>query len=297
MDLTYKQELGVGAMVLAGIALFIFGLFWFSGRSVSHRGITARVAFANVAGLKEGDPVLVSGVKVGRVSEVALERQGRVVVTLELASERWRPHTGATASVSSIDFFGTKFIEYGPGAADGPPLPDTAFIAGARPPDITDLAAGLADSARKVMGGANRLLSAQLSTDLHNTLLATQRGMTALTDATKGPAVSQATKSLAELEHVLARLDTMFASADAQRTGMRLDTLTANLSRLTGQLASSSASLDTLLGKINRGQGTLGKMATDTVMYGDIHRTLDALTNLLNDLRERPGRYLTVKIF
>jgi phospholipid/cholesterol/gamma-HCH transport system substrate-binding protein len=99
------------------------------------------------------------------------------------------------------------------------------------------------------------------------------------------------------MEHVLARFDTLLANANVQKTGMRVDTLTANLSRLTGQLANSTASLDSLLSKISRGQGTLGKMATDTVMYQDIHKTLDALSSLLNDLRERPGRYLTVKVF
>jgi len=95
----------------------------------------------------------------------------------------------------------------------------------------------------------------------------------------------------------MARFDTLLASANVQKTGMRVDTLTANLSRLTGQLANSTASLDSLLSKISHGQGTLGKMATDTVMYQDIHKTLDALSALLNDLRERPGRYLTVKVF
>ena len=40
-----------------------------------------------MAGLKEGDPVLISGVKVGRVAKVSLERVGRVVVTLELSGD------------------------------------------------------------------------------------------------------------------------------------------------------------------------------------------------------------------
>ena len=82
MDLTYKQEVGVGALVLAGLVLFVVGLFWFSGRSISHKGVSANVVFANVSGLKQGDPVLISGVKVGRVSRVSLERVGRIMVTL-----------------------------------------------------------------------------------------------------------------------------------------------------------------------------------------------------------------------
>jgi ABC-type transporter Mla subunit MlaD len=115
MDLTYKQEVGVGALVLAGLVLFVVGLFWFSGRSIGHRGTYARVVFTSVAGLKEGDAVLISGVKVGRVSKVSLERVGRVTVTLELSGDpRVQPPSSATATVTSLDFFGTKSFVYPP---------------------------------------------------------------------------------------------------------------------------------------------------------------------------------------
>ncbi len=298
MDMTYKQEMGVGALVLAGLVLFVVGLFWFSGRSIRHQGVLAKVVFTNVAGLKEGDPVLISGVKVGRVSKVSLERVGKVMVTLELSGDpRVRPRTSAAAVVSSVDFFGAKMIDYSPGAETDSFLPSSSVITGTKAQELADIASGVATNANELIGNAKGLVSTQLSEDIHNTMIATQRGMAALTAATNGPLVSQSTKALAQMEHVLARFDTLLATANVQKTGVRLDTLTANLSRLTSQLASSSASLDSLLGKISRGQGTLGKMATDTVMYGDIHKTLDALTNLLNDLRERPGRYLTVKVF
>lgn len=298
MDMTYKQEMGVGAMVLAGLVLFVVGLFWFSGRSISHKGILTKVVFTNVAGLKEGDPVLISGVAVGRVSRVSLERVGKVVVTLELSGDpRVRPRTSASAVVMSKDFFGAKMIDYSPGAETDSFLPPTSVITGTKAQELSDIASGVATNANELIGNAKGLVSTRLSDDIHNTLIATQRGMAALTAATNGPLVAQSTKALSALEHVMARFDTLLANANVQKTGMRMDTLTANLSRLTGQLANSTANLDSLLSKISRGQGTLGKMATDTVMYQDIHKTLDALSNLLNDLRERPGRYLTVKVF
>ncbi|HET7252102.1 MAG TPA: MlaD family protein [Gemmatimonadales bacterium] len=298
MDMTYKQEMGVGALVLAGLVLFVVGMFWFSGRSISHKGVLARVVFTNVAGLKEGDPVLISGVKVGRVSKVSLERVGKVMVTLELSGDpRVRPRASAAAVVSSVDLFGAKMIDYSPGAETDSFLPPASVITGTKSQELSDIASGVATNANELIGNAKGLVSAQLSEDIHNTMIATQRGMAALTAATNGPLVSQSTKALSELEHVMARFDTLLANANVQKTGMRVDTLTANLARLTSQLANSTASLDTLLGKISRGQGTLGKMATDTVMYADIHKTLDALSSLLNDLRERPGRYLTVKVF
>lgn len=295
MDLTYKQEVGVGALVLAGLVVFVLGLFWFSGRSITHKGVTAHVVFANVSGLKEGDPVMVSGVKVGRVANVGLERVGRVTVTLELSGEV-RPKVDAAASIASLDFFGAKFVDYIPGSKDQF-LPSSSVIVGTKSRDLTDIAAGVATRANELIGNATGLVSEQLATDIHNTLIATQRGMTALSDATQGPLVHQSTETLASLQRVMARLDTLLGNANVKQAGLRVDTLTANLQQLSSQLSQSTASLNQLMGKINRGEGTLGKLATDTLMYGDIHKTLDALTNLLNDLRERPGRYLTVKVF
>jgi phospholipid/cholesterol/gamma-HCH transport system substrate-binding protein len=295
MDLTYKQEVGVGAIVLAGLTLFVVGLFWFSGRSITHKGVIANVVFTNVAGLKQGDPVLVSGVKVGRVARVKFERVGRVTVTLELSGEV-RPRTDAAASISSLDFFGTKFVDYFPGSKDEF-LPGSSTIVGTKSQELTDIASGVATRANELLGNATELVSTQLAQDIHNTLIATQRGMTALTDATKGPLVTQSTQSLAALERVMSRLDTLLGNANVKTAGLRVDTLTANLQRLTGQLAQTTTTLSDLMAKINRGEGTLGKLATDTVMYGDINKTLESLTRLLDDLRERPGRYLTVKVF
>ena len=295
MDLTYKQEVGVGAIVLAGLTLFVVGLFWFSGRSITHKGVIANVVFTNVAGLKQGDPVLVSGVKVGRVARVKFERVGRVTVTLELSGEV-RPKTDAAASISSLDFFGTKFVDYFPGSKDEF-LPSSSTIVGTKSQELTDIASGVATRANELIGNATDLVSKQLIQDIHNTLIATQRGMTALTDVTKGPLVTQSTQSLAALERVMSRLDTLLGNANVKTAGLRVDTLTANLQRLTGQLAQTTTTLNDLMAKINRGEGTLGKLATDSVMYGDINKTLESLTSLLNDLRERPGRYLTVKIF
>jgi phospholipid/cholesterol/gamma-HCH transport system substrate-binding protein len=299
MDLTYKQEVGVGALVLAGLVLFVVGLFWFSGRSIGHKGVSVDVVFDNALGLKAGDPVLTSGVKVGRVAKVNLgESVGRVVVTLELSGDlRIRPRSGATASISSLDFFGNKVIDYWPGAATDTLLPANMNIRGINPEELMAKLSGVATRASTLLGNATGLVNDQLATDIHNTLIATQRGMAALTDATKGPLVNQSTQTLVSLQRVMSRLDTLLGNANVKATGLRVDTLTANLQRLTGQLAQSTETLNQLMTKINRGEGTLGKLATDSTMYHDLHETLTALSKLLDDLRERPGRYVTVKIF
>src|SRR5438034_434487 len=116
MELSYKEEVGVGAMVIVGLIAFTAGMFWLTGRSITSKGVSVPVVFKNVSGLKEGDPVRVSGVKKGRVGQVRLDRVGHVTVTLNLDPEV-RPHKDARAIVASADFLGAKYVDYEIGRA------------------------------------------------------------------------------------------------------------------------------------------------------------------------------------
>jgi phospholipid/cholesterol/gamma-HCH transport system substrate-binding protein len=286
MDVTYKQEVGVGAFVLLGFAVFVALLFWLTGRSVGGEGERIPVVFANVAGLKNGDPVMVSGVRVGRVEGVHLERSGKVVVTLSVSSDV-RPRIDASAAIAALDLLGAKFIDYAPGVREEP-LPANRPLVGTQKQELTDMASGVVQRANELLGNANTLVSEQLGVDLHNTLVATQRAMNILSEAPDGPFVKQTTRTLAATERVLARVDSILGSG----TGSRIDTLSANLATLTNHLGSATAAIDTLLRRVNRGEGTLGRLASDTTMYHDLHELSVALTTLLTDLKEHPEKYM-----
>ena len=296
MDITYKQEVRVGLLVVVGFVVFTGFMFWLTGRSLVSKSVPVSVVFKNVSGLKEGDPVRVSGVKKGRVGPVRLQRVGHVTVTLQLDPEV-RPHKDARATVASADFLGAKYVDYDPGLSDtllarGEP------IQGLTEEQFADVAQGAAKSAQELIANVNKGLNpGQLASDIHATLIATQRGMNALTQATNGPAVQQTQATLHSLERVMSHLDTLLGAANPAQTGKRLDTLSTNLTQLTSRLADATGSLKGLLDKMDKGEGTLGKMATDTLLYKNLNATLKSLSELLTDLKERPGRYLTVKVF
>ena len=286
MDVTYKQEVGVGALVLVGFAVFIALLFWLTDRRVGAQGVRVTVVFANVAGLDQGDPVMVSGVKVGRVEGVRLQRSGKVEVILNVARDQ-RPRIDASAAIAALDFLGSKFIKYSPGVREEP-LPGDRPLIGTQEQELTDMASGVATRANELLGNANSFVSPQLSQDLHNTLIATQRAMNLLSEAPEGPFVKQTTRTLAATERVMQRVDSILGSS----TGSRIDTLSANLAALTNHLGSATVAIDTLLRRMNRGEGTLGKLASDSTLYHDLHGLSVALTALLTDLRDHPDKYM-----
>ena len=296
MDITYKQEVRVGLLVLVGFVVFTGFMFWLTGRSLVSKSVPVNVVFKNVSGLKEGDPVRVSGVKKGRVGPVRLQRVGHVTVTLQLDPEV-RPHKDARATVAAADFLGAKYVDYDPGVSDTL-LARGEAIQGLTEEQFADVAQGAAKSAQELIANVNKGLNpGELAADIHNTLIATQRGMNALTQATNGPAIQQTQATLKSLERVMSHLDTLLGAANPTVTGKRLDTLSTNLTQLTRSLSDATGSLKGLLDKMDKGEGTLGKMATDTMLYKNLNATLKSLSELLTDLKERPGRYLTVKVF
>ena len=184
MDITYKQEVRVGLLVVVGFLVFTGFMFWLTGRSLVSKSVPVNVVFKNVSGLKEGDPVRVSGVKKGRVGPVRLQRVGHVAVTLQLDPEV-RPHNDARATVASADFLGAKYVDYDPGVSDTL-LPRGEAIQGLTEEQFADVAQGAAKSAQELIANVNKGLNpGQLASDIHATLIATQRGMGPLSNLTE----------------------------------------------------------------------------------------------------------------
>ena len=292
MELSYKQEVGVGILVIAGVVLFGGMLFWLTGREVGGAGLPVRMVLETAAGLEKGDPVMVSGVKKGRVASVALEKPGRVVVVFNVDADV-PPRIDAAVTVAALDFFGAKFVDYRPGERAETLPPDRELI-GVRAPELSDLATDLGGRAGELLDSASAIVNPRLGEDLHNTLVSLQRTMSALTRISEGPLVNQTTKTLAATEQALVRVDSLLSGVNTAR----VDSLTANLNNLTRTLASSTESLDSILGMMRRGEGSLGRLATDSSLYVNLSHVLASLDSILVDFKLRPGRYLpTVKVF
>jgi phospholipid/cholesterol/gamma-HCH transport system substrate-binding protein len=91
--------------------------------------------------------------------------------------------------------------------------------------------------------------------------------------------------------------------ADA-KTGEAINRATGEIERsakaLTaaiGKLEDSLGSLSSVIGKIDGGQGTLGMLINDSSLYMEMNQTLREMRMLAGDIRERPQRYISLRIF
>lgn len=295
MDLYYKQEVSVGMLVMVAVVGFFAGLMWLTGRSFRSSQVAVPVQFSDVGTLTVGDPVQISGIRVGRVADAQLETEGSVLITLEVG-RRFRPRVDAKVTIKSLDFLGAKYVSYSPGTSDtfleeGVPLVGTATS------DIADAAAGLTDDAAEVLIGAQRMLSEQMADDVHRTLQATERALDVVAQLGEGPLARNAQASFRALEQVAVRLDSTLANPGLTESLNQLDELTENVNEMAEGLAGATMALSVMLQRMTDSTGSIGKLMTQDTIHDDLHELLVSLTKLLEDVRERPGRYTFVSVF
>jgi len=294
MDLHYKREVTVGALVLLGVVLFIAGTSWLGGGTLTPAN-RIEMEFANAAGLKRGSPVRISGMQVGRVEEVRLLEYGKVRLAVAL-DKGIAPKTDATASVVSVGLAGDVAIELVPGTAAAP-LPPGQVIPGTVAPGFAAIGEQLAGKAGLVMDNLNAMLDTALVSQMQATLRSLQRTLNVMSDPRTGPAAELST-TLAGLRTLTARLDSTLAGAPLQRSLANLDTLSGRLVGMTTQFTTTGAQLDSLLSRINRGEGSLGKAMSDPGLYDDIRAATQSFQQLLDEIKKNPGKItIQVRVF
>jgi phospholipid/cholesterol/gamma-HCH transport system substrate-binding protein len=292
MDLSYKQEITVGTIVLGGIALFIMGGLWLKGTKIGRERLV-RVEFDDVGALKVGGDVTISGVSQGRIKKIELEPDNRVLVTFSVPPSLISK-VDASAKISAGFFSADSKVLFFPGSDGAPVLGDDRVIQGTMDPGITGKFAGLGDRADSVMIGLQQIANQRTADDLHATMVAMQRTMNALENRLRSSG-DEAEKTMRSLQTLSARLDTTIANLPLESAVSHTDTLTRTLNETAVEFKATGARLDSLLASINAGQGTLGKLATDTGLYTDMRAVSQSLKSLIDELNKHPGK-LTVQV-
>lgn len=113
-----RLEIFVGMFVVAGAIALGYLSFSLGGLRLlmSQERYTLLARFASVAGLKQGDPVKISGVSVGEVLEIRLvDFRAQTVLALD---DNLKLPADTIASVENDGLLGDAYISLSPGAAD-----------------------------------------------------------------------------------------------------------------------------------------------------------------------------------
>jgi phospholipid/cholesterol/gamma-HCH transport system substrate-binding protein len=297
-----SNEVLVGLLLLLGGAVAIFGSIWLVRGSLG-KGYPLYARFPWGAGLKPGQPVLLAGVTAGSIADVEYDPKGTVRVTLRMTKDFHVPK-GSVASSIPVGFFGDRAIAIEPIIGVTEFIPEGDSVVVSKSGATTDEVIATGDSIAKDIRGITQPLRQQLADsggiqDIREIL----RSTSALTKQLNGVILAQNTqltlamtsvnRSLKSLERTTAALDSLRVDSLSRNAGRA----TANVAAITDSLRQTMHALNVTMGRIERGEGTAGKLLTDTLLYNDVRRLVTRLDSVTADFKRDPRKYIKFSVF
>lgn len=293
MERRTRNITALGLLTVVTTVLFIWGMYYLLGNPVLQGGLDLVISLENGAGLKRGDRVYLSGVDVGLVQSVNIDESGGVVVDVRVRGDLALP-TDTHAAVMG-DVFGAHTVELWPGASMLR-LAENDTITGGAVPQITELAADIGDRARTVLSAVDSLISPAAVQGVHETAAVLPSSATELRAALEQLrlAASALRRTAEEVADARTGEAVAGAIAEVEQSAQAITEATRTVEQSLGRSLDSFANV---MAKIDDGQGTLGRLVNDSSLYMEFEQALREMRLLAGDIRERPGRYINLRIF
>ncbi len=289
----------VGITVLGALGITLWGVTWLKQFSLAKKTRVWHVTFPQTGGLSSSDEVQVNGLRKGAVSNVALTGD-HVTVDLALASEIALT-TDSRVAIRNIGLMGEKVI-----AVDlretGQPYTARDTISGVYERGIPEVMADLGTTVEAITSLATQLKSLADAMDKSGNLDRTISNFHDTSEQLKA-AVSENRAMLRETVVNLNAASRTAKSLTTDREAQLRQTLESfarsaeALERLTTRLDSLRGALQSVSGKIDRGEGSLGKLVNDPRLYDDAKASVTQLRALIEDIKKNPKKYLNISVF
>ena len=288
-----RREVSVGVFVLLGLAAVLFVLFALGDPGFLRNRYTVTTAVPDAAGIRRGDPVQLRGVNVGRIRGFQIAPDG-VRLRLQLDGEYEVP-ADSRIVLQSQGLLGGTVAEIIPG--DSPELLEGGDeLAGSAELGVLGGAEALGVRADTVLTRVQQLLSAQTVDAVSGSAQELQVLLTDLSALATQQRQDLSTLT-ASLQRSAAGVERATSGDELEQTVERIDAITRQLDEAAVSLDRASESLAAVLGRLERGEGTLGRLTTDESLYVNLNQAAANLNLLAEDIRQNPRRYLQVRVF
>lgn len=249
MEANFNQQVKVGLFVLAGLIAAMISILVLGGDKAfftSYAKITSKMS--QVQGLNPGSIVSLAGVKVGNVEEINFaEGENALIVVMQIEKKNLeRIPKSSTVEVRTQGALGDKFIYINPGELNSEKVTD---------------------------GGG---LEPAVSTDLMNVL------------SERGGEASNVFDIITEMKNLLVslnregRMDKLMGNM--AEASVQLKDMSTEMRKLVSELNGENPKkvrkvleqLDSILAKVDRGEGTLGALINDSSLHDQLKSIVGA---------------------
>lgn len=310
-----SNETKIGLMAIVGIVLLILGFNFLKGNSLFNKETKMYAVYNDVLGLTKSNPVVVNGMKVGKISGIDGGKDLKsILVTVSFSQDVNIPAN--SLAIINPNLLGSPSLEIQLGNSakylhDGDTL-------------ITTASSGALDEAMKVINPVLyevRNAVKSLDSVLHivsnvfdertknnikdiianlnsvsQSFAISAKSMEAMMDSKTGP-LSQSLRNInsftGNLSDNNAKMDSIITNI--QITSNKMASL--EISRLMDSLNIAINNFKEGSEKLNSREGSLGLLLNDKALYHNLQSTANKLNILIDDIRVHPKRYVNISIF
>jgi len=243
---TRKRSITVGVFVVIGILIFVVGILTIgSMKKAFSTNIVIKTIFHDVNGLKQGNNVWYSGVKIGTVKKIRFldNSQVEVMLNIEEKSQEF-VRKNAKAKVSTDGLIGNKIIVIYGGTQKVPAIEDGDQLAVEKIESTEEMLAVLSENNKNLLG------------------------------------ITSAFKTISK--NILEGKGTVGMLLNDERLYNEVDQTLLALKKASLNAQTMTASLSGFTSKLNQKGGLANDFATDTVIMQDIRTTVGRLNETVS---------------
>jgi phospholipid/cholesterol/gamma-HCH transport system substrate-binding protein len=332
-----ENEFTVGLVVIVAFAVIVAGALWLSGAHIGKTEAVYTARFRTVGGLGIGAPVVLRGVRVGRVEAIRLTPGNWVEADLKIYSGVTLPEKPVVIAASA-----SLFGEWAATLLPMGQLPDDPNVRqviaeaamgagskwpGATLPDIGQLTAQASRIATDIAVVANRVQSAfdsdavmALRRSIHDFGQVADHLLRVTNEQAEilGSVGANLRQGSNVLAHAATDLSTTLGRVDSATNKGQLETILNNSMATSQDLRAASqnmrefmeaahrnqeslvrvlVSADTVMSRIANRSGTLGLLISDSTLYTETALTMIQLRQLMADIQANPRKYFSFSVF
>lgn len=243
---TRKRSITVGLFVVIGVIIFVVGIVTIgSMRKVFSSKIHVTTLFDDVNGLKPGNNIWYSGVKIGTVKTLRFLENSKVEVILNIEEKSQEfIRKDAKAKVSTDGLIGNKIIVIYGGSQKVASIEDGDVLAVEKIESTEEMISVLSENNKNLLG------------------------------------ITSAFKTISK--NILEGKGTVGMLLQDDRLYNEVDQTLAGLKKASANAQMLTASLSTYTAKLNKKGGLANDLATDTVLMHDVRATMSKLNEAVN---------------
>lgn len=282
----FTSEIKVGLMTVVGIVVLMY--FLLNSRDAPFglgQSYAIWTTVPSAEGIQFGSQVTMAGVKVGRVGQILLTPEGKARVELELDKNVQLPQD-SKVTVKSMGLLGDRSVHLMPGAQDATVQPGGEVVYTTGESDLDELTkkmAGVADEVqgitrdlKSISGSVNETVSGgAITLPLENILKNLETVSATIKDVGQGSQGNVDT-ILQNIESITRSLNELVKTSQdvVQASGSSVQDKIGAVDGIVEEVNKTIGSLQTLVDKLNRGEGTVGALLNDRATIDSLNQTL-----------------------